>query len=113
MGHSSRVTKKELWDSREYFRNLMEAATKRAEEQAALAAARLQEVQQLQDEVVGLQVALGDALDTIDRSQRLLLDVQSKNLETIASLREKMNETPGEKLREALERFRKAFRSRV
>ena len=108
----SKTTKKALWEAREDLLQLLDVATRKAAEQEALAGARLAEVQSLQDEVVDLQVHLGDALDKVEKKTELLTEYRemvSNRDGAIRYLEERMKETPGQKLRESVERFARAL----
>ena len=101
-----RATKKQLEEALAAARSLLDAATRRAAEQEAIATARLAEVQQLQDEVVDLQVHLGEALDRAVRFREMLVE----DAEREVVLLRKANETAGDKLRVSFARFLDAIR---
>ena len=101
-----RATKKQLEEALAAARSLLDAATRRAAEQEAIATARLAEVQQLQDEVVVLQVHLGEALDRAERFREMLVE----DAEREVVLLRKANETAGDKLRVSFARFLDAIR---
>ena len=99
------ATKKQLEEAIESHLALLEVASRRAREQEALSAARLAEVQQLQDEVVELQVGLGDALDEVERLRNM---VRNRN-GAIEYLEGVLRETPRKKLGDSFERFKRAL----
>ena len=101
-----RATKKQLEEALAAARSLLDAATRRAAEQEAIATARLAEVQQLQDEVVDLPVHLGEALDRAERFREMLVE----DAEREVVLLRKANETAGDKLRVSFARFLDAIR---
>jgi hypothetical protein len=108
------TSKKSLWEARENLLHLLDAATRRAGEQEALAAARLLEVQGLQDEVVELQVALGDALDREEKYRALLSSDERRMTATerTIDMHRRMNETPMQRFADACRRFGDSFTRR-
>ena len=100
------ATKKEIVEALAAHSILLDVATRRAGEQEAVAVARLAEVQQLQDEVVELQVALGDALDKVEQFRQMLI----RDEERLRYLRLKVEASPLERLAEACRRFGIALR---